>query len=457
VNVAVVGAGYVGLVTGATFAYLGHTVTLLDIDEDRVASINAGEAPIFEAHLEPLLKQEVKQGRLRATLTPSEAISSAEIVFIAVNTPPGPDGEADMQHVKSAAFTIGRHLSDHHPTVVVTKSTVPIGSANAVGLWITDGLQSRPHGAETPIFAVASNPEFLREGQALHDSFYPDRIVWGTDQAWADGLLEGLYAPIRDQNFAPPPGLPRPAGFGPVPVLRADPVSVEMIKYAANAFLATKISFANEMARLCELVGADVVQVMDGIGLDRRIGRAFLNAGVGYGGSCFGKDLAALIHTAAEYGYRPKLIQATVDVNQDQRAWMVQKLQQALKTLKGRRIAVLGLAFKPGTDDLRDAPAATIIRQLLQREARVVAYDPVATERARNTWGDLDVRYAADPLQAASQADALLIVTEWADFARLNWEHIRKVMAQPIVVDGRNMLDPATMAARGFQYIAVGR
>jgi UDPglucose 6-dehydrogenase len=445
------------LVTGVTFAYLGHEVTLLDIDKERVDAINAGFPPIYEAYLEPLLKRVVEGRSLSATLDAAKAIADADLVFIAVNTPPRASGEADMEHVKSAAYAIGRHLSLAHSTVVVTKSTVPIGSTNAVGLWISDGIQARPGGGAAPAFAVASNPEFLREGQALHDSFYPDRIVWGTDQAWADAVLERLYAPIRDQNFAPPPGLPRPSGFGPVPVLRADPISVEMIKYAANAFLATKISFANEMARLCELVGADVVQVMDGIGLDRRIGRAFLNAGVGYGGSCFGKDLAALIHTAAEYGYQPKLIQATVDVNHDQRMWVVQKLQQALKTLKGRRIAVLGLAFKPGTDDLRDAPSATVIHQLLQREARVVAYDPVAMDRARSWWADLDVRYASSVERALDRADAALIVTEWPLFTNIDWAEVRDVMAQPIVIDARNMLDPAVMERFGYHYIAVGR
>jgi UDPglucose 6-dehydrogenase len=445
------------LVTGVTFAYLGHEVTLLDIDKERVDAINAGFPPIYEAYLEPLLKRVVEGRSLSATLDAAKAIADADLVFIAVNTPPRASGEADMEHVKSAAYAIGRHLSLAHSTVVVTKSTVPIGSTNAVGLWISDGIQARPGGGAAPAFAVASNPEFLREGQALHDSFYPDRIVWGTDQAWADAVLERLYAPIRDQNFAPPPGLPRPSGFGPVPVLRADPISVEMIKYAANAFLATKISFANEMARLCELVGADVVQVMDGIGLDRRIGRAFLNAGVGYGGSCFGKDLAALIHTAAEYGYQPKLIQATVDVNHDQRMWVVQKLQQALKTLKGRRIAVLGLAFKPGTDDLRDAPSAAIIRQLLQREARIAVYDPVALERARREWSDVDMVFAASLEDAVRGAHAVCLVTEWPQFQRADWGQLADSAARPLLVDGRNCLDAAALRRAGWEYIGVGR
>ena len=457
VRMTVVGAGYVGLVTGVAFAYLGHDVVLLDVDRERVDAVCAGRTPIFEAHLEPLLKAARKTGRLAATTDPAAAIPSADVIFIAVNTPPKANGEADMQHVKAAAFEIGRHLGAVHRTVVVTKSTVPIGSANAVRLWITDGIAARADSAPPAAFSVASNPEFLREGEALQDTFYPDRIIWGADDAWADALLADLYRPLRDQDFPEPPGLPRPAGFGPVPVVTADRVSVEMIKYAANAFLATKISFANEMAQLCEYVGADVVRVMDGIGLDRRIGRAFLNAGVGYGGSCFAKDLAALVHTAEEYGYRPHLIQATVEVNRQQRSLVIRKLQRALKTLKGRRIAVLGLAFKPGTDDLRDAPAESIIRALLAHEARVVAYDPVATPRAKAAWADLEVYYADSAEDALGGAEAACLVTDWPEFADLDWNRLQAVMARPIVVDGRNVLDAERLEEAGFQYVGMGR
>jgi len=457
VRISVVGAGYVGLVTGVTFAHLGHDVTLLDVDAGKVERIQRGVSPIYEAHLSELLQPLVAEGRLAATLDPAVSIPAADVVFIAVSTPPLAEGRADMTFVKAASMTVGRHLGSDHPTVVVTKSTVPIGSANAVRVWIEDGMAFRDDAGNGVMFSVASNPEFLREGQALADSFYPDRIVWGVDDAWADTILDELYRPLAEQSFIPPAGLPRPERCLRVPVLRADRVSVEMIKYAANAFLATKISFANEMAAISELVGADVTRVMDGIGMDSRIGRAFLNAGIGYGGSCFGKDLAALVHTAREYGYEPRLIEATRMVNQDQREVVVRKLQGALKTLKGRRIAVLGLAFKPGTDDLRDAPSESIIRALLAREARVVAFDPVAMRRAERAWRDLDIRFAPSAEDALGGSDAAVLVTEWPEFGRIDWIRMRDRMAQPIVLDGRNALDPVSLRAAGFEYIGVGR
>ncbi len=455
-QVAVVGAGYVGLVTGVTFAYLGHSVALLDINPDRVDAVNRGEAPIYEAHLDELLKGLVGHSLL-ATTDPETALSSAEVIFIAVGTPPREDGEADMTAVRQACLTVGRHLSPRHSTVVVTKSTVPIGSANAVRLWIEDGLAERPESDVGPLFAVASNPEFLREGEALRDSFYPDRIVWGADEDWAIDRLRTLYGSIARQDFSPPEGIPRPPGRTSVPVFEADRVSVEMIKYAANAFLATKISFANEMATISELVGADVRQVMDGIGMDTRIGRSFLDAGIGFGGSCFGKDLQALIHTAVEYGYHPRLLGATVEVNQLQRSRVIYKLQRALKTLKGRRVGILGLAFKPGTDDLRDAPSRSIIEALLSREVRVIAYDPVAMDHARAAWADLDVRYANSVAECLQQVDAAVLVTDWPQFAHEDWAGLSRVMARPLIVDGRNQLNPATMRTAGYEYEAIGR
>jgi UDPglucose 6-dehydrogenase len=457
VRIAVVGAGYVGLVTGTTFAYLGHQVSLLDIDPHRVDDINAGRTPIFEAHLPGLLEDLVSRGQLTATQVPASCIPAADVIFIAVSTPPKTTGEADMAAVKAASTTVGRFLGSDHRSVVVTKSTVPIGSANAVRLWIEDGIGERSTGDAAPVFSVASNPEFLREGQAVADSFYPDRIVWGVDDAWAGEMLDELYRPLAQQSFTPPDDLPRPQGLSRVPVYQADRVSVEMIKYAANAFLATKISFANEMAAISERVGADVISVMDGIGMDSRIGRGFLNAGIGYGGSCFGKDLAALVHTAREYGYEPRLIESTRAVNDEQREAVVQKLLGALKTLKGRRIALLGLSFKPGTDDLRDAPSETIIRVLLRREARVIAYDPVAMPHARRQWADLEVRYAASAEDALSGADAAVLVTEWPEFLALDWARIGTAMARPLVLDGRNVLDADALRRAGFQYIGIGR
>jgi UDPglucose 6-dehydrogenase len=456
-RVAVFGAGYVGLTTGVALAWLGMPVTLVDVDPAKVDAIQAGHAPIYEEHLAPLLTAVRGQERLSATLDPSAAVTAADVIFIAVNTPPGPTGAADMQYVQAASLTIGRHLSPERDRVVVTKSTVPIGTANLVRVWVEDGWREAHGDAPIPTFAVASNPEFLREGQALFDSFYPDRIVIGTDEPWALERLETLYGPLIRQDFAPPPGLPRPSGLQAVPVARADRVSAEMIKYAANAFLATKISFANEMARICDEVGADVTVVMRAIGLDQRIGKEFLEAGVGWGGSCFGKDLAALIHTAREYGLEPRLIEATVAVNRAQRHQVVKELQELLKTLRGRRIAVWGLAFKPGTDDLRDSPALTVIEELTGLGARVIAYDPVAMDNARRAFTQLDVRFAPSALSAADGADALLLLTAWPEFRTVPPERLRAVMAQPVVVDGRNLWDPVAMRGYGFVYRGIGR
>lgn len=457
-NVAVFGAGYVGLVTGVAFAYLGTPVTLVDINPERVYAIQAGETPIFEPHLAPLLQSLVKDEMLRATSHAKDAVPSSDVIIIAVNTPPLPSGEADMQYVRNAAMDIGRHLRIDPPQVIVTKSTVPIGSANLVKLWVEDGFQEiHGHRPDSEVFAVASNPEFLREGQAVHDTLYPDRIIFGADTPWAETMLRDLYRPLIDQSFVPPQDLPRPIDLGKVPVAATDRISSEMIKYAANAFLATKISFANEMAGICERIGADVTAVMEGIGLDRRIGREFLHAGVGWGGSCFGKDLAALVHTAREYGLEPQLVEATISVNQQQRRLLVNKLQASLKTLKGRRIAVLGLAFKPGTDDLRDAPALSIIDHLLRMNARVVAYDPVAMPNAKILRPEWAIEYAPSALDALLGAEASLIITDWAEFRSMDWRQAREVMAQPVIVDGRNVLDPRTLKDMGFIYDSIGR
>jgi UDPglucose 6-dehydrogenase len=457
VRVTVFGAGYVGLTTGVMFAWLGNRVTLVDINPAKVAAIQAGEPPLFEEHLAPLLKAVRTQGTLDATEDPAAA-READVLFIAVDTPPAPDGSADMRHVEAASVAMGRHVDGTRLQVVVTKSTVPIGTANLVKIWIEDGWRAAHGGAPLPdTVAVASNPEFLREGQALFDSFYPDRVVVGADDPRAADVLETLYRPILAQDFPPPPGLPRPPERTRVPLVRADRVSAEMIKYAANAFLATKISFANEMARICDEVGADIRLVTEAIGLDSRIGRQFLEAGVGWGGSCFGKDLSALIHTAREYGLEPHLIAAAVTVNQIQRHWVVARLQDALKTLRGRRVALWGLAFKPGTDDLRDSPALTVLDDLLAVGARVTAYDPVAAERAQRELAGRDVRFAASALEAATGADAVAIVTAWPEFRAVDLERLKAVMATPVVVDGRNLFEPADMRARGFLYRGVGR
>jgi UDPglucose 6-dehydrogenase len=457
-RVAVFGAGYVGLTTGITFAWLGIPVTLVDVDPAKVEAIQEGRPPIYEEHLDGLLKTVREQETLRATLDAQEALLGADAAFIAVNTPSARSGEADMQYVESASVAIGRHLDPTHPLVVVTKSTVPIGSANSVKVWVEDGFRA-VHGTPPPegLFTVASNPEFLREGQALRDSFYPDRIVIGSDEAWAEEVLKALYRPLLTQDFPPPPGLARPDGLQSVPLAVSDRISAEVIKYAANAFLATKISFANEMARLCDEVGADVVRVMDGIGLDSRIGRHPLDAGVGWGGSCFGKDLAALIHTAREYGLEPRLIEATVAVNQAQRHLAVKHLQQLLKTLRGRRVAVWGLAFKPGTDDLRDSPSLTVIDEILALGARITAYDPIAMDNARRVLEGSSVTFAASALDAADGAEALLVMTAWPEFRHVDLTDLRNRLRLPVVVDGRNLFDPGTMRDQGFVYRGIGR
>lgn len=457
-QVAIFGAGYVGLVTGAVLAELGHQVTLVEVDADKREAIRAGKPPIYEAGLDTLLPRVVGQGRLTVTEDGPEAVRQADVIFIAVGTPPLPSGDADLTYVRAASQAIGAGIDSRRRRVVVNKATVPIGSANLVEVWITDSYREREGTMpESDWFAVASNPEFLREGTAIYDTLYPDRLVLGADVPWAVEMLRHLYAPIIAQDFSPPPECPRPRGQGPVPVVESDRISAEMIKYAANAFLATKISFANEMAAICERVGADVVQVMAGIGLDSRIGPRFLNAGAGWGGSCFGKDLAALMYTAHEYGYAPKILAATVEVNRDQRRLIVQRVQEALKTIKGRRVAVWGLSFKPGTDDLRDAPAITVIRELLRLGARVAAYDPIAMDNCARQHPELEVQYGPDALAVLEGAEALVIMTEWEQFRDIPLEAIRARLAQPHVIDGRNLLDPDQARAAGLHYRGIGR
>lgn len=457
-KVTVFGAGYVGLVTGAVLSDLGHTVTVVEAVSDKVAMISDGRPPIYEHALESMLRRVLGRGRLTATTEAGPAVSSAEVIFIAVGTPPLESGEADLRYVRQAARAIGSHLGPGLRPVVVNKATVPIGSANLVEVWIEDGYQE-VHGGrpEDGLYAVASNPEFLREGTAIHDTLYPDRIVLGADEGWALERLEALYEPIIGQLFDPPEDVPRPYGLTGVPLVTTDRISAEMIKYAANAFLATKISFANEIANISERVGADVTEVMRGIGLDSRIGPKFLEAGVGWGGSCFGKDLAALIYTAEEYGYQPSLLKASVSVNRSQRHLLVSHLQELCKTIKGRRVAVWGLAFKPGTDDLRDAPALTVIDELLRLGARVRVYDPVAMPNLRRDRPDLDVQYAEGPIDALDGADALLLLTEWPEFRAVPLRTVAMHLARPVVIDGRNLWSPAEAEASGVTYRGIGR
>lgn len=452
-NVTIFGAGYVGLVTGAVFADVGHQVQLVEVSPRKISQIQQGTPPFYEPGLPGLLRRVVHDRRLTATNNPQAAVAAADVIFIAVGTPPLPNGEADLSYVRQAAMQIGQHLAGTKRQVVVNKATVPIGCADLVELWLQDGYEYH-HGATVPHewYAVASNPEFLREGSAIHDTLYPDRIVLGSNTTWALECLTDLYKPIIERTFD---ASGADAGTR-IPVIQTDRVTAEMIKYAANAFLATKVSFANEIANITELVGANISIVTHGIGLDNRIGPQFLNAGIGWGGSCFGKDLSELTATAEQYGYVPRLLHAAADVNQDQRKRVIRQLQQELKTVKGKRIAIWGLSFKPGTDDLRDAPSISIIEHLLRLGARISAYDPQAIPALQEARPDLEIVYGSSALDALHQCNALVLTTEWPQFKEAALETVREYLAQPIIIDGRNFFDPIICRQLGFRYRSVG-
>jgi len=481
-EVCVVGTGYVGLVTGTCLAYLGRSVVCVDIDERKIQMLRDGQPPIYEPGLEQLMAAGQQRGHLNFSTDLDASVKQAEIIFIAVGTPPLPSGRADLTAVETVARNIGRALDCSRRRVIVNKSTVPIGSGNWVEMIVKEGLsdnpiyqarlsslaseqpQPEPGNSRRPpglkaedVFLVASNPEFLREGSAITDTLYPDRIVVGASDPQATERLRALYEPIIEQTFSPPPLTPRPAGFTAVPVVTTDLASAEMIKYAANAFLATKISFANEMANICERVGADIKEVVRGVGLDTRIGPRFLNAGVGWGGSCFGKDVSALIDIAHEYSFEPLLLRSTVEVNRRQRQVAVQKLQETLKIIKGKTIGLLGLAFKPETDDLRDAPALTIARQLIEMGAHVKAYDPIANDACRRQYPDLKIQYARNVVELAEDCDAIVVVTEWEEFQQLDLNQLTEVMRSKVVIDGRNLLDREAVRKASFKYRGIGR
>ena len=464
-----------GLVTGACLAHVGHRVTCVDKDEGRVAELTEGRMPIYEPGLEEMVVGEVSQGRLSFSTDLVGTVHEADVVFIAVDTPQGDDGSADLSSVGAVARMVGGALAQpearrrQRPLVVVNKSTVPVGSGDYVSMLIEEGAaeaggaHSSTPGSSTPgnngatvDYRVASNPEFLREGSAVYDSFFPDRIVLGSDERDALDTMRALYEPIIEQTF-PTRRDPRPKAA--VPFVTTDLASAEMIKYAANSFLATKISFINEIATICELVGADVASVAHGMGLDERIGSRFLSAGIGWGGSCFPKDVAALRSIAREYDHEPLLLDATVSVNERQRKGVVAKLQRELHTLKGKRIALLGLAFKPNTDDLREAPSLKIARELDQRGARVVGYDPVAGKKALGLLSPPDLlKVAFDPYEALEGAHAAVVVTEWEEFRALDLGRVASSMKDPrLVVDGRNLLNPSDVGAVGLRYRGFGR
>ena len=460
-RVCVIGTGYVGLVTGACLAHIGHNVICVDNNEEKVKIMKAGQSPIFEPGLSEIMQSAIQSGRIEFTTDLAAGVAHGEILFIAVGTPPLPTGESDTRYVEAVARGIGANLNGGYK-VIVNKSTVPIGSGDWVRMIVLDGIAERQKTLvtagggvedrlpELPQFDVVSNPEFLREGSAVYDTFNPDRIVLGGNSPRAIAMMQELYAPIVERKFAEDNSLP------PVPILATDLSSAEMIKYAANAFLATKISFINEVANICDRVGADVTQVAKGIGLDSRIGNKFLQAGIGWGGSCFPKDVSALIHTADDYGYEAQLLKSAVSVNERQRLIALEKLQQVLKILKGKTVGLLGLTFKPDTDDLRDAPALNLIEQLNRLGAKVKAYDPIVSQTGMR-HGLSGVLVETDAERLADGCDALVLVTEWKQFSSLDYAKMAQLMNNPVVIDGRNFLDPETLVRAGFQYVGVGR
>lgn len=458
-NVTVIGTGYVGTVTGVCLAYLGHQVVCVDADTTKIVQLRRGDLPIYEPHLVEFLELAAQKGSITFTSDIDDAVQGSDIVFIAVGTPSLPSGEANLVYLETAARSIGAAMSPGRYRVVVNKSTVPVGSGNLVEMLVREGIEHGPwaENAGSVLFSIASNPEFLREGNAIADSLYPDRIVIGAECRRPFEALHELYRPLVHQTFESPSFAPRPEGHSAVPIVETSLTSAESIKYAANAFLALKIGFANEIANVCERVGADVVHVMHGIGLDSRIGPKFLNAGIGWGGSCFGKDVKSLLHTASEYGYRARILEATLEVNQAQRLTVIQKLQDKLFILKGRTITLLGLAFKPGTDDLRDAPSLHIIDKLLTMGARINCFDPIAMDACRRQYPDLKIYYFDSPLAAARNADAVVLVTEWDEFKSLDLQALANVMARRILIDGRNLFSPDAALLAGFDYTGIGR
>jgi UDPglucose 6-dehydrogenase len=448
-RIAVVGSGYVGLVAGACFADLGHDVVLVDNDQPKLAALRNGEVPIHEKFLPELLTRHRGQ-RLTFSDDLKEAVRLSSVIFVAVGTPPTESGEADLSYVESVAREISGGINDYK--VVVEKSTVPVYTSEWVRKII---LRS---GTDPQSFDVASNPEFLREGTAVTDFMFPDRIVIGCDTERSAEVLRKIYAPLTEGSYYErTDAIPQPdRALIPPPIIVTSTKSAELIKHASNAFLALKISFINAVASVCESVGANVNQVVHGIGTDSRIGHRFLNPGIGYGGSCFPKDVLAFRAVARESGYDFRLLDEVTRINEDQRQRFLRKVRSALWTLRGKNLGVLGLAFKGGTDDIRESPAVFLVQALLQEGCKITAYDPAAMERAQEVISS-NVRFANSSYEAAQGADALLILTEWEEFANLDLNRLRRELKYPIVIDGRNLYDPEVMAAEGFSYYSVGR
>jgi UDPglucose 6-dehydrogenase len=449
-KITVVGSGYVGLVAAACFANMGHEIVSVDNDPGKTAMLQRGDIPIHEQHLPELLARH-RDRSIRFSSSLPDAVRASEAIFIAVGTPQARDGNADLSYVESVTRELARAINSYK--LIVEKSTVPVFTHD----WIRRVMLL--NGASPDSFEVASNPEFLREGTAVTDFLYPDRIVIGVDSPRAASILRQIYDPLTTgayystANSVPAPGNARV----PPALIETSAKSAELIKHASNAFLALKISFINAVANLCESVGADVLQVCNGIGSDTRIGPRFLNPGIGYGGSCFPKDLMAFRAVARENGYDFRLLDEVININEDQRHRFLRKVRKALWTLRGKRLAVLGLSFKGGTDDVRESPALAVIEMLLKEGAEIRVYDPAASERAREVLPLSGVTYATSAYDAATESDALLILTDWAEFAALDLDRLRAALAYPIVIDGRNLYDPEMMAAHGFLYYSVGR
>lgn len=436
-KIAIVGTGYVGLVTGTCFAEMGVEVFCVDIDRQKIENLRNGVVPIYEPGLEEMVIRNYEVGRLHFTTDLTEVLDQVEIVFSAVGTPPDEDGSADLKYVLDVARTIGRAMNKY--LLVVTKSTVPVGTARRIRQTIADELDRR---GVTIDFDIASNPEFLKEGAAVKDFMHPDRIVVGIESDRARRLMEKLYHPFMLNNFR---------------IIYMDIPSAEMTKYAANAMLATRISFMNDMANLCEIIGADVNMVRKGIGSDTRIGSSFLYAGCGYGGSCFPKDVKALISTASDHGYPMRILQAVEDVNEEQKTLLFRKLSAHFGgDLQGRKVAMWGLAFKPETDDMREAPSLVLIDRLLEAGCQITAYDPVAIPEARRRIGDR-IAYAKNIYETVEGADVLMVVTEWKEFRLPAWARIRSLMKTPLILDGRNIYNIAEIEEAGFTYHCIGR
>lgn len=427
-NILVIGLGYVGATTALAFAELGWKVSGIDTDKAKLESMQNGQLPFYEPGLDGLLLKHVQSGNVRFYTDAQQAIRDHQILFLCVGTPSGNDGSANLSYIQQAAEQIGEFMQEYK--VIVVKSTVPVGTNRKVAGWIAGSQHS-----EKP-FDVVSNPEFLREGSALHDALHPDRIIIGSQSERAASIVRQLYHTMS------------------CPVLHTEPATAEMIKYASNAFLAAKISFMNELARLCDQCGVQVSDIAEGMGLDSRIGGSFLRAGIGYGGSCFPKDVKALLHTARQYGVRLTLLEKVVKINRNQYLYLMTRLSRKLHTLKGRKIAVLGLAFKPGTDDLREAPSLSVISYLLKHGAEVKVHDPVA--RVPDSVRTARLTQCLEAEEALQGADAAVICTEWPAYSALEWDRLRDVMRMPYLFDGRNMLDAAQMAAWGYDYQGVG-